>query len=117
MSLDQARERGHEHLALFFRERVEDVAVHAVHDPRPLGIRARRSVLDGRRSASPALSRSSTVTTMVVLSRSEISASSIWVRSASSAWNSTQNPRGVSPISAVAAAIWVASTWLAWDNR
>src|ERR1039457_6194028 len=80
-------------------------------------ILARRSALDGRRSARPAFSMSSTVTTIVVLSRSEISASSIWVRSACSAWNSTQYPRGVRPISPMAADIWVASTWLAWFSR
>ena len=44
-------------------------------------IRARRSVFDATRSASPARSSSSTVTTIVVLSSPTMSASSFWVNS------------------------------------
>lgn len=80
-------------------------------------IRARRSWLEGRRSASPALSRASTVTTIVVLSMSPISASWIWVRSSSRAWTSTQCIRAVRPISPSAADIRVRRTWLVWSRR
>ncbi len=80
-------------------------------------IRARRSVPDGRRSASPAFSRASTVTTMVVLSMSPISASCACVRSSSRAWTRTQCMRAVSPISPRAADIRVRSTWPVWSRR
>ena len=60
-------------------------------------IRARRSVGEGRRSASPAFSSSSTVTTIVVLSSPQRSARRICVCSPSSALISTHWARGVSP--------------------
>ncbi len=85
-------------------------------DPRPASvtvmIRARRSAGEGRRTAYPADSSSSSVTTMVVLSRSASFATSIWVSPPGIAFTSTQCPRGVIPISANAAVIRVASTWL-----
>src|SRR2546423_298362 len=80
-------------------------------------IRARRSVVDGRRSASPAFSSASTVTTIVVLSMSPSSAIWICVRSCSAALTSTQCMRAVMPTSARAAAIRVRSTCEVWSSR
>jgi len=52
--------------------------------------RARRSVADGRRSAKPSVSSSSSVTTIVVLSRSTMRASCVCVYSPRIALVSTQ---------------------------
>ena len=80
-------------------------------------IRARRSVLDGRRSARPARSSSSTVTTIVVLSSAHCSATWLWVSSAPSAWASTQCARGETPSAWSSAVISVSSAWLACESR
>ena len=65
--------------------------------------RARRSVGDGRRSASPAASSSSSVTTIVVLSSPTMRASSICVCSPPSAASRTCCARGEMPRSSRAA--------------
>ena len=57
------------------------------------------------------------VLSIVVLSRSDRVASSIWVYWPPIAWASTQYSRGVSPISAKAAVIRVASTCEVWLSR
>jgi hypothetical protein len=71
--------------------------------------RARRSRLDGRRSASPPASSSSRVTTMVVLSSPTMRASSVCVWSPLSAAISTACARGEMPRSSSAAVISVVS--------
>ena len=78
--------------------------------------RARRSVLDGRRSASPAASSSSTVTTIVVLSSPTMRAISVCVNSPVIAVNSTEWARGEIPRSSSAAVNSVVSPWLARDS-
>ena len=80
-------------------------------------IRARRSVLDGRRSASPARSSSSIVTTIVVLSSAHCSATWLWVSSPRSACASTQWARGETPSAWSFAVISVSSAWLACPSR
>ena len=57
------------------------------------------------------------VLSMVVLSRSDSFASSIWVYCPAIACASTQYSRGEIPISAKAAVIRVASTWAVWLSR
>jgi len=73
---------------------------------------ARRSALDGRRSARPALSSSSTVTTIVVLSSPTACARSVCENSPCAAVESTHCARGVTCSSSSAACISVASAWL-----
>ena len=124
-----AGQRADEDLPLVVRQRRQHLAVHPVDDllarraatraPSSVTamIRARRSVASGRRSARPARSSSSTVTTIVVLSMSpqlgELDLGPL------PAQRVVQHavPARVSPISASAAAIRVRSTWLVWSSR
>ena len=104
----QAAEGTEEDVPLVLRERRQDVVTDTVE---PVSVwrtfrwptlvtaitRARRSPLDGRRSARPAASSSSTVTTIVVLSSPTSRASSVCVYSPVIAVASTEWARGEMP--------------------
>src|SRR3954454_19476992 len=87
----------------------------------PFGVtrtmRARRSSGAGHRSARPAFSSSSSVTTIVVLSSIDASARRIWVSSSSSAFDSTQYLRGDSSTSASRDAMSFVRANVAWFRR